>query len=123
MQMSIAIMGAVICLLYTEPLSEQASMLCISNNLMQFGEPATLSMMGFFNTMIALNVWCYEQYGIAAWIITTLTVFYGVMRVVVNYIYLSGFRNPDVDSATRAERDKWKEAAATTGNSMTISGS
>ena len=39
MQMSIAIMGAVICLLYTEPLSEKASILAISNNLMQVSRP------------------------------------------------------------------------------------
>ena len=44
---------------------------------------------------------------------------YGVMRVMVNYMYLSSFKNPDVDDATRKERDQWKEAAATTGNAIT----
>jgi len=119
MQMSIAIMGSVICLLYTEPLSEKASILTISNNLMQFGEPATQSMMGIFNTMVALDLWIYERFGLVASLLMTLTIFYGVMRVIVNYIYLSSFKNPDVDAATRKDRDAWKQAAATTGNAVT----
>ncbi len=86
---------------------------------MQFGEPATQSMMGFFNTMVALDVWIYERYGLCVAILTILTIFYGVMRVMVNYMYLSSFKNPDVDDATRKERDQWKEAAATTGNAIT----
>jgi hypothetical protein len=120
MQMTISIMTSVICLLYTEPLSEQASILAISNNLMQFGEPATQSMMGFFNTMCAMVLWIHEGYGFVAALMTVLTVFYGVTRVVVNQIYLSSFRNPDIDAATRQDRDKWKNAAATVGNGVAV---
>ena len=54
-------------------LSEQASILAISNNLMQFGEPATQSMMGFFNTMCAMVLWIHEGYGFVAALMTVLT--------------------------------------------------
>ena len=106
---------SVICLIYIEPLSDEASIRLISYGLMYFGEPIAYCGCAFVNTTMAIVVWMFGHYGLGVGLIGCGALLYCVMRVLVVYQYFSAWVNEEIEGEARKLRDAFARKHVTVG--------
>lgn len=111
MWLVIAILIASLCLLYVEPLDDDACFQLMSDNVMYFGEPLALTLCACFNCIVALALWTFGTYGGPAGVVCLLAAFCVVLRVYVVFSALSSWTNNALTDEERQARRKWQEDA------------
>lgn len=106
----------IICLIYIEPLSDQACLKLISYGLMYFGEPMALCAVAFIDTTIAMVLWVFGTYGLGAGLIGCTALVYCITRVYVVYHYFAAWENDELDADARRVREEWKNQHAHVGH-------
>ena len=119
-QTLVGTMASVTCLLFLEPLTGDAALDCVYNNFMYFGEPMALSAFGFVNSMFATILWVFGTYGWGLGAFYVLLFFYGALRSLVIYDYISSWKNPEVDLVVRETRQGIHDMVATTGRRSSV---
>ena len=82
---------------------------------MYFGEPLALSAFGFVNSMFATILWVFGSYGWGLGALATAVLFYGALRSLFIYDYISNWKNPENDATIRHTRQSIHDKVANTG--------
>jgi len=99
---------SIICLIYIEPLSDNATLHLISYGLMYFGEPMSLCACAFIDATIAMALWVFGKYGLGVGLIGCTALLYCITRVYVVYNYFAAWKNDELDADARRVREEWK---------------
>ena len=106
-----AVFISAVLLLYMELLSESAALKCVADNLLYFGEPLALSMVGYMNSMIATCLWIWAIYGWRMGIVLMFAMGIVFFRMQSMYGHISAWHNPEMSEAARLSLLQWSKAA------------
>ena len=97
------------CMLYVEPLSDDASLNFLKDNMIYVGEPLTRMSMGVINLLLGLTLWIYETHGIMMGTFMLVSCWYVCMRLMVCYANLSSWQNMTIPESERAKNTAFRD--------------